>query len=378
MNFSITEVNTDNFTNEVIDKSTDKPVLVFFHATWCHFCQDLSPRLEKLSSDYDLILAKVDVDQNPELVQKYGVQTFPDVQLINNGEVTDGFLGALSDPLIMDFFFRNQLQPHDLLLGGDGHEIMFGGPGNDKLDGGPGNDKLFGRKGNDQLYGNSGKDSLLGGSGDDYLWGGNGNDLLAGGSGDDYLWGGNGNDLLAGGGGDDNLWGGNGNDFLRGGAGNDNLWGGNGNDFLRGGPGNELMAGDSGNDTLIGGTGSDILVGVDTSKNAGKGEIDILTGSAGRNTFVLGTSNQVFYDDGELSSIGTKDYAKITDFKIDKDIILLAQGFNYRLGSSPIANLTGTGIFVDNQSGVDELIGVVRDIELQSLDLNNSSQFIFV
>ena len=68
MDFStITEVNTDNFTKEVINKSTDKPVLVFFHATWCHFCQDLSPRLEKLSSDYDLILAKVDVDQNPEL-----------------------------------------------------------------------------------------------------------------------------------------------------------------------------------------------------------------------------------------------------------------------------------------------------------------------
>ncbi len=343
MDFSITEVNTDNFTKEVIDKSADKPVLVFFHATWCHFCQDLSPRLEKLSSDYDLVLAKVDVDQNPELVQAYGVQSFPDVQLINNGEVTDGFLGALSDPLIIDFFFRNGLQPNDLLLGGDGNETMFGGPGNDKLDGGPGNDKLFGLKGDDQLYGNSGNDTLRGGFGDDYLWGGTGNDFLRGGSGDDYLW------------------------------------GGTGNDFLRGGSGDDLLAGDSGYDTLIGGTGDDLLVGADRfAQNAGKGEIDILTGSAGRDTFVLGTSNQVFYDDGELSSIGTEDYAKITDFTLDRDVIWLAQGFNYRLGSSPIACLSGTGIFVDNPSGVNELIGVVQDLEPQSMELNNSSQFVFV
>ncbi|MDJ0902324.1 MAG: thioredoxin domain-containing protein [Xenococcus sp. MO_188.B8] len=343
MNFSLNEVNIKNFTNEVINKSTDKPVLVFFHATWCHFCQDLSPRLEKLSSDYDLILAKVDVDQNPELLQAYGVQSFPDVRLIDNGKVTDGFLGALPDPLIIDFFFRNQLQPNDLLLGGEGNETMFGSPGNNKLDGGPGNDKLFGFKGNDQLYGNSGNDFLSGGSGDDYLWGGTGDDFLSGGSGDDYLW------------------------------------GGTGNDFLSGGSGNELLAGDSGYDTLIGGTGDDLLVGADRfAQNAGKGEIDILTGSAGKDTFVLGTSNQVFYDDGEISRTGTEDYAKITDFTINQDVIWLAQGFNYRLGSSPIDCLSGTGIFVDNPSGVNELIGVVQDLEPQSLDLNNSSHFVFV
>ena len=124
---NFTEVNDDNFTEEVIEKSTGKPVLVFFHAIWCPFCQELSPRLEKLSSDYDLVLTKVDVDQNPELVQAYGVQGFPDVRLINNGQVTDSFVGALPDPLIRDFLFQNELQPNAFLEGGDDNDILFGG-----------------------------------------------------------------------------------------------------------------------------------------------------------------------------------------------------------------------------------------------------------
>ncbi len=70
--------------------------------------------------------------------------------------------------------------------------------------------------------------------------------------------------------------------------------------------------------------------------------------------------------------------SKITDFNLALDVILLAQGFNYRLGSSPLASLSGTGIFVDNPSGSNELIGVVQNLEPQSLDLNNSSQFVFV
>ncbi len=307
MNLPIIEVSLGNFTNEVIEESKDKPVLVYFHATWCHFCQDLSPRLEKLSCDYDLVLTKVDADQNPELVQAYGVQGFPDVRLIKNGEVTDAFLGALSDPFIIDFFFRNELQPNNLLLSGDNNDKLLGGSGNNQLGGGPGNDELFGLEGNDQLYGNSGNDTLRGGDGDD------------------------------------------------------------------------LLVGDSGNDSLLGESGDDLLVGVDRfAQNAGQGEIDILTGSAGRDRFVLGTNNQVFYDDGPLANPETDGYARITDFTSDHDIIWLAQGFNYSLGSSPIESLSGTGIFVENQSGANELIGIVQDVEPQSLALDNSSQFIYV
>ena len=314
MNSSV-EVNADNFQAEVLNNSVEKPVLVYFHAPWCTFCQQLTPTLEELSPQYELVLAKVNADENPELVQQYGVQGFPDVRLINNSQVTDSFVGALPEPLIRDFLFQNGLQPNGFLEGGDDNDILFGGTGNDELSG---------LNGSDQLYGSSGNDSLRGGASNDNLWGESGNDSLNGGSGDDYLW------------------------------------------------------GDGGNDTLIGGTDNDILVGVDRLANIpGQGEIDLLTGSAGNDVFILGTSNQVFYDDGQQSSPGTQDYASITDFTLNQDVILLAKGFNYRLGSSSIADLSGTGIFVDNQSGSNELIGVIQNLEPQSLDLNNSSQFIF-
>lgn len=212
MDFSVIEVNNNNFTNEVINKSAEKPVLVYFYATWCPSCQDLSPRLEQVSSDYNLVLARVDVDQNPELVQEYGVRSFPDVQLITDGEVVDGFLGALPNPLIRDFFLQNTVQPSDLLLGGDGNETLTGSSEKDNLDGGLGNDELFGLNGDDLLFGSSGNDILRGESGDDYLWGGPGNDRLLGGNEDDYIWGGEGDDLLEGSAGNDILTGNNGID----------------------------------------------------------------------------------------------------------------------------------------------------------------------
>ena len=212
MDFSIIEVNTNNFANEVINKSAAQPVLVYFYATWCSACQDLSPRLEQVSSDYDLIVAKVDTDQNPKLVQEYGVKSFPDVRLVTNGEVVNGFLGAMPNPLLKDFFSQNNIQPNDLILAGDGDETLSGSSEKDNLDGGLGNDELLGLNGDDQLYGSSGHDTLSGESGDDYLWGGTGNDKLFGGTEDDYIWGGEGDDLLEGNAGYDILTGNDGID----------------------------------------------------------------------------------------------------------------------------------------------------------------------
>ena len=315
MNSSV-QVNADNFQTKVLNNSVEKHVLVYFYTPWCTFCKQLTPALEELSPQYELVLAKVNVDENSELAQQYGVQGFPDVRLIKNGQVINSFVGALPEPLIRDFLFQNGLKPNPILKGEDDNDILLGGTGNDQLSG---------LKGSDQMFGSSGNDTLKGGAGNDNLWGESGNDYLDGGSGEDYLW------------------------------------------------------GDGGNDTLIGGKDNDILVGADRlAKIPGQGEIDLLTGSAGNDVFILGTSNQVFYDDGQQSSPGTEDYASITDFTLNQDVILLAKGFNYRLGSSPIADLSGTGIFVDNPSGEDELIGVVHDLEPQSLDLNNSSQFVLV
>ncbi|MEA5541299.1 MAG: tetratricopeptide repeat protein [Limnoraphis robusta] len=96
MGYSI-EVNSDNFEREVLQKSEEQIILVDFFATWCGPCQLMKPLLEKLVEEYDFILAKVDIDKNPDLANTYNVEGVPDVRIVQQGEVLPGFVGALNE-----------------------------------------------------------------------------------------------------------------------------------------------------------------------------------------------------------------------------------------------------------------------------------------
>lgn len=141
------------------------------------------------------------------------------------------------------------------------------------------------------------------------------------------------------------------NDTLQGAAGNDNLFGGTGNDFLYGGTGNDMLTGSSA--TLV-------------------GEIDTLTGGAGKDTFNLGNGTQVFYDDGNPATGGKSDYALITDFNISADVIQLnATKNDYVLAPSPKGLPDGTAIYRDKPgSEPNELIGIVKGRSGLSLNDN--------
>lgn len=182
-----------------------------------------------------------------------------------------------------------------------------------------------------------------------------------------------GNDYLAGSNGNDTLFGGEGDDVLIGGDGTDVFEGGTGNDYIAGGKGNDTLFGQEGSDILTGGAGNDILRGVEPQQfgegrpdpNApipGAGEVDILTGCRGKDKFILGDTTSVYYDDGQMTTAGTNDYALITDFNKSQDVIeLKGTAADYILGSSPINSVAGTALFLSQPAGeVDELIAIVQ------------------
>ncbi len=105
------EVNANdaNFEKEVVEKSKEIPVLVDFYAIWCGPCKMLGSVLEQIAKDYDgkFVLAKLNVDENPQTSAKFGISPIPDVRLIKNGEVVNGFTGARPGEVIKKWLDEN-------------------------------------------------------------------------------------------------------------------------------------------------------------------------------------------------------------------------------------------------------------------------------
>lgn len=99
------DVTDATFETEVIERSHQTPVVVDLWASWCGPCKTLGPILEKVcdATGGKVVLAKVDVDQNPGLSQAFQVQSIPAVYAIKDGKVVDGFMGAYPEHVIQQF-----------------------------------------------------------------------------------------------------------------------------------------------------------------------------------------------------------------------------------------------------------------------------------
>jgi thioredoxin 1 len=80
------------------------PTIVDFWAPWCGPCRMVAPTLEKLAKEYSgkLLVAKVNTDENPEWMMKYGIQGIPTMLFVANGKVIHRQTGALPEPILRE------------------------------------------------------------------------------------------------------------------------------------------------------------------------------------------------------------------------------------------------------------------------------------
>ena len=285
--------------------------------------------------------------ENPEEAQDQFLQAVEPLTPIVGTEGDDVLIGTES---------------RDFIEGLGGNDVIEGLAGNDSISGGSGNDLVSAGDGRDSVTGDDGHDSILGGNGDDRLDGGDGNDTVLGESGEDIVNGGEGNDTIIGGADNDELFGDAGSDSIFGGSEDDTIEGGDGNDTIEGGFGSDSLAGDAGNDLLIGVNPSNPG---DELSGFGTGEVDILSGGAGHNTFVLGDESNVFYDDGDPSTVGESDLAFITDFNAGRNTIQLngsADSYILDFFTSEMGTVDADLLYDPGVSAREEVIATLQDV----------------
>ena len=96
---AVLHINQQNF-HEL--EQSDKKVLIDFYADWCGPCRMLGPVIEELAAEHpEYAIAKVNVDNNPELASRFGVFSIPSLVVMQNGQVVDQSVGAIPKARIL-------------------------------------------------------------------------------------------------------------------------------------------------------------------------------------------------------------------------------------------------------------------------------------
>lgn len=103
------DVTEENFQQVMFEESAQRLVLLDFWADWCAPCKALGPILEKLAAEYDgqILLAKVNADEQQNIVAQFGIRSLPTVALVKDGQPFDAFQGAEPESAI-----RERLEKH--------------------------------------------------------------------------------------------------------------------------------------------------------------------------------------------------------------------------------------------------------------------------
>jgi len=100
---STIKVDSNNFEADVL--RADKPVVVDFWAEWCGPCKMIAPSLDEIANELSgqIQIAKVNIDENPELATQFGVRSIPTLLMFKNGEVASNMVGAAPKSRLSDW-----------------------------------------------------------------------------------------------------------------------------------------------------------------------------------------------------------------------------------------------------------------------------------
>ena len=98
---SVRNITKENFESEVLN--ADKVVLLDFYATWCGPCKMIAPILEEIAAEHpEYVIAKVNVDDEPELAREFKIMSIPALFVLRDGEVTDKAVGYRNKDALLE------------------------------------------------------------------------------------------------------------------------------------------------------------------------------------------------------------------------------------------------------------------------------------